>query len=304
MRVEVPHELIMTSGRASRSAALHRDRLLPLVPGALECEARRDCNRCWLVGSITTSSTVCGQGDQTTRRACHAIDTVKAFGFSPLLKLGRVLDSSAPGSPAGERVGVWCKLSEVTWPAQDLFDDLLTGLTPRRQVHSRAVGRKAASLAMLVQAHLRVDLVIAATLHDIGYGHPTSGFHPVDGARFLVDQGFSKVVCHLVAHHSASSLEAEERGLDVDIFREFDISGDATNSAGIERAHAVLWWADLTTSPDGADVDVRDRLNEICSRYGPNDPVTRFVKNSHSILIDAGQLPIGSIQVPVSSIAH
>lgn len=187
---------------------------------------------------------------------------------------------------------------------QDLFDDLLEVLTPRRQVHSKAVGRKAASFAMLVQAHLRADLVIAATLHDIGYGHLASGFHPIDGARFLADQGFSKVVCHLVAHHSASSLEAEERGLDLDIFREFGISRDITNSAGIGVAHAVLWWADLTTSPDGEDVDVADRLNEICNRYGPEDPVTRFVERARATLIDAGQLPIGSIQVPVSSIAH
>ena len=157
---------------------------------------------------------------------------------------------------------------------------------------------------MLVQPHLRADLVIAATLHDIGYGHPRSGFHPIDGARFLDDQGFSKVVCHLFAHHSASSLEAEERGLDLDIFREFGIARDTTNSAGIEAAHAVLWWADLTTSPDGEDVGVTDRLNEICARYGSNDPVTRFVERARDILIDAGQLPIGSIQVPVSLTAH
>lgn len=192
----------------------------------------------------------------------------------------------------------------MTWDVPDLFDDLLVDLTHRRQVHSRAVGRKAASFAMLVQAHLRADLVIAATLHDIGYGHVATGFHPIDGARFLADQGFSELVCHLVAHHSASSLEAEERGFDVDIFRDFSISGDSTSSAGIERAHAVLWWADLTTSPDGEDVDVTDRLNEICARYGPNDPVTRFVERARYILVDAGQLPIGSIQVPVSLTAH
>lgn len=90
-----------------------------------------------------------------------------------------------------------------------MYDDLLTSLTHRRQVHSRAVGRKAASFAMLVQAHLRADLVVAATLHDIGYSHPSTGFHPIDGARFLAEQGFSQIVCHLVAHHSASSLEAE-----------------------------------------------------------------------------------------------
>lgn len=157
---------------------------------------------------------------------------------------------------------------------------------------------------MVVQAHMRAELVIAATLHDIGYGHVTTGFHPIDGARFLSEQGFSEIVCHLVAHHTASSLEAEERGLDISIFREFDISSESISSAGIERAHAVVWYADLTTSPAGEDVDVEDRLNEICARYGPNDPVTRYVERSRAILIDAGQLPIGSIQVPVSLTAH
>jgi hypothetical protein len=92
--------------------------------------------------------------------------------------------------------------------------------------------------------------------------------------------------------------------LDLDIFREFGVSRDVTNSAGIEVAHAILWWADLTTNPDGEDIDVTDRLTEICARYGPNDPVTRFVERARGILVDAGQLPIGSIQVPVSSIAH
>jgi hypothetical protein len=188
--------------------------------------------------------------------------------------------------------------------AQDSFD-LLNALTKERQVHSKAVGCKAASQAMLVPVDLRKDLVTAATLHDIGYAACSTGFHPIDGARFLSRLGFSRVVCHLVAHHTASSLEADERGLGVAIFGEFAVD-DLPNldPTDIGLAHGILWWADLTTGPDGEDVNVGDRLNEICSRYGPDDPVTRFVNRSREILVDAGQLPIGSIQVPVSLTAH
>jgi hypothetical protein len=49
------------------------------------------------------------------------------------------------------------------------------------------------------------DVVVAATLHDLGYAHPWLDFHPLDGVRFLAEQGFSKTICHLVAHHSAST---------------------------------------------------------------------------------------------------
>jgi hypothetical protein len=65
----------------------------------------------------------------------------------------------------------------------------------------------------------------------------------------------------------------------------------------LTEAHAVLWWADLTTGPQGQSVTVENRLNEICSRYGPDHVVTRFVGRTRPILLAAGQSPIGSIQV-------
>ena len=68
---------------------------------------------------------------------------------------------------------------------------------------------------------LRADPIVAATLHDIGCGHPVLGFHPLDGARFLAGLGFSPTVCHLVAHHSASTYEAEACGIDLGAYAEF-----------------------------------------------------------------------------------
>jgi HD domain len=173
----------------------------------------------------------------------------------------------------------------------ELYGDLLAGLGDDRREHSLAVGRKAQGAAGSVAPALRSDLVVAAVLHDIGYGQVDTGFHPLDGARYLAGQGFSPVVCNLVVHHSASTLEAEIRGFDRSVYDEFAMDRD------LGRAHAVLWWADMTTGPQGQDVTVEERLDEIRARYGPGDVVTRFIERARSVLLQAGQSPVGSIQV-------
>jgi hypothetical protein len=137
------------------------------------------------------------------------------------------------------------------------YGDLLAVLTDDRRAHSLAVGRKAEAAAAGIALAWRADLAVAAVLHDIGYGHVESGFHPLDGARFLARAGFSPVVCNLVVHDSASTYEAEERGIDLAAYQDFAVDQD------LSEAHAVLWWADLTTGPQGRDVTVEDRLDEI-----------------------------------------
>lgn len=175
----------------------------------------------------------------------------------------------------------------------DSYGDLLCSLEPDRQSHSLSVGQKALDAASHIEAALRSDLVVAAVLHDVGYAHPDTGFHPLDGARFLARVGFSPRVCHLVVHHSASTREAQERGLNLAVYADFAVDG-----VDLGPAHAVLWWADMTTGPQGEDVTVEDRLEEICARYGPDDVVTRFIRRSRPVLLAAGQSPVGSIQVP------
>ena len=171
------------------------------------------------------------------------------------------------------------------------YGDLLAALKNARRAHSLAVGRKAEAAAAGLAPALRADLTAAAVLHDIGYGHVETGFHPLDGARFLARAGFSAVVCNLVVHHSASTYEAEERGIDLAIYADFAVGQD------LSEAHAVLWWADLTTGPQGQDVTVEDRLAEICSRYGANDVITRFINRARPVLLAAGQSAYGSIRV-------
>nr|WP_244167179.1 HD domain-containing protein [Micromonospora marina] len=70
---------------------------------------------------------------------------------------------------------------------------------------------KARSLSGLVgeDQHL---LVAAAFLHDIGYSPEIrdTGFHALDGARWLRRNGFEPRLAGLVAYHSCAAYEAAE----------------------------------------------------------------------------------------------
>ncbi|MET7468417.1 HD domain-containing protein [Micromonospora sp. NPDC005599] len=140
---------------------------------------------------------------------------------------------------------------------------------PRRWRHVQAVAAKARALKHLVGADGDV-LEAAAWLHDIGYAPDIvdTGFHALDGARWLLRQAFRPRLASLVAHHSCASYEAEERGLKPALMAEFPLEQSPTSDA--------LWFADMTTGPDGQDLTVDERLAEIRERYGPDDLVTRF----------------------------
>lgn len=125
-------------------------------------------------------------------------------------------------------------------------------------------------------------LTAAAWLHDIGYAPELidSGFHPLDGARYLRDvhQADDKLV-RLVAHHSCAIYEATERGLLEAINAEFDQ----------ERPELVdaLTYCDMTTSPDGHPLEVDVRLAEIHSRYGLEHLVSRSIANAAPCITSA-----------------
>ncbi|HWG98720.1 MAG TPA: HD domain-containing protein [Pilimelia sp.] len=165
--------------------------------------------------------------------------------------------------------------------AAELAAAVLASALPRRWRHVQAVGRKAATLG---RSLLEVDaesLVAAAWLHDVGYS-PTivdTGLHALDGARWVLRQGFSDRIAALVAHHSCALFEADERGLSAVLAGEFPREKSPTADA--------LWYADMTTGPDGADVEVGQRLAEIRQRYGPDHLVTRFWKRAEPDLMAA-----------------
>ncbi len=169
--------------------------------------------------------------------------------------------------------------------------ELLAPLTESRRAHSVAVGRRMESVVHLLPANLRRDAVIAAYLHDVGYGHPDLGFHPIDGARLLRSLGYSPVVCHMVAFHTAAEVEAEVRGLDAGVFDEFQLSG----VAGLEKADDFLWWSDLSTGPNGDDFTVDERLAEISRRYEPGNVVRTAIAKAEPRLRAAAQRASGSM---------
>jgi predicted hydrolase (HD superfamily) len=167
--------------------------------------------------------------------------------------------------------------------AMELAEAKLAASLPRRWRHVRSVGRRARWVAK--QLALSEDLVAAAWLHDIGYAPELveTGFHPLDGARYLRRAGVDGQVVNLVAYHSCAQVEADVRGLGADLASEFSPADPLLSDA--------LLYCDMTTGPDGDYVRPADRLVEIRGRYGPDHEVTRFVEQAASdILATAGRI--------------
>lgn len=167
--------------------------------------------------------------------------------------------------------------------AEDLAEARLAASLPRRWRHVRSVGRRARWVAKTLD--LPDELVAAAWLHDIGYAPELvdTGFHPLDGARFLRSVDVDPRVVSLVAYHSCAQIEAEVRGLGALLAVEF--------SPGDPALADALLYCDMTTGPDGDYVRPADRLVEIRGRYGPGHEATRFVKlAAPEILATAGRV--------------
>jgi hypothetical protein len=169
----------------------------------------------------------------------------------------------------------------MTWTiaqARDLAESCLHETGDRWQ-HVHAVGRSAEELR--ARGLDVCDAVcMAAWLHDVGYGKSVAatGFHPVDGARWLVEQGAPPGVVALVAYHSGAEFEAEERGLAGALTQFPEPDPDQLD---------VLTLIDMSTSPTGRRVSVQERLAEILERYPSDDPVHRAVSRSRSYLEDS-----------------
>ena len=166
-------------------------------------------------------------------------------------------------------------MSEVD--ARDLAAALLADDLPRRWRHVRAVAVEVRRLCDT----LRLDhtyVAPAAWLHDIGYAPELadSGFHPLDGARYLRVHGWDEVICRLVAHHSDAATQADAHGLGDQLRREF---------VGMDGLPCdVLWTADATTGPNGERFTLKQRIDEIGNRYGSEHPVTVGMLKSRNAL--------------------
>ncbi|GAA1173562.1 HDIG domain-containing protein [Streptomyces hebeiensis] len=162
-------------------------------------------------------------------------------------------------------------LTEWAYP---LAESLLSEPLPRRWAHSLGVAERARSLAPILGADAEL-MEAAAVLHDIGYAPDVAetGFHPLDGARYLRDvaQADKRVVC-LVAHHSCAWMEAEARGLRAELEGEFPREHSDLNDA--------LCFCDMNTTPDGTPTNPVDRVNEIAGRYGADSLIGTFIRRA------------------------
>ncbi|HET6504153.1 MAG TPA: HD domain-containing protein [Amycolatopsis sp.] len=146
--------------------------------------------------------------------------------------------------------------------------NLLAARLPRRWAHTQGVSRRAAEIGGAFSPDDREVLVSAAWLHDIGYAEEVvdTGFHQLDGARYLRERGVSERVCALVAHHSGAAEVAELVGMSAEL-AVFDDEKSPVRDA--------LWYCDSTRGPDGTPIAFEARLAEVRSRRGPADPVVR-----------------------------
>lgn len=158
-----------------------------------------------------------------------------------------------------------------------LAEQLLAADLPRRWSHVSAVAAKAEYVAERLSLPADV-LVSAAWLHDIGYAPDVvdTGFHPLDGARYLRARGVDERVVSLVAHHSCAELEASTRGIGPAALVEFNFGPGVLQDA--------ISYCDMTTGPDGQSFAVGERLEEIRERYGPGHPVARFVNEAEPMI--------------------
>lgn len=158
-------------------------------------------------------------------------------------------------------------MESITWWARRTAEELLSPLG-RRWAHVVAVGAAAERIAPAFGPDGET-LIAAAFLHDIGYAPELAltGFHPLDGGRFVRANGEERLA-RLVAHHSGARLEAEMRGIE-GYCDEFPFDDGPLD-------HAVTF-CDLTTGPGGASVSLAQRVAEIQERYGPDAVTARAI---------------------------
>lgn len=140
----------------------------------------------------------------------------------------------------------------------------LLGELPDRLAHSLTAARQARRVAVTVAARDADLLVAAALLHDVGYANSLveTGFHPVDGANFLVRIGAPARLAALVAHHSEAQLLAPAAGAAADLAL-FHNERSAVTDA--------LVFADMTAGPAGEPMSIQDRLADIQRRHAEDE---------------------------------
>lgn len=159
----------------------------------------------------------------------------------------------------------------VQW-AEQQATSLLSPLGNRR-LHVQGVVERAEQVSKLFNETDREYLMASAYLHDIGYA-PTiksTGFHPLDGANYILTSLGDMRLAALVAHHSEARFEAALRGLSEEL-QKYPREHSAVTDA--------LIYCDMTTDGTGQHVTLRERLADILHRYDETDIVVQALRQA------------------------
>lgn len=140
---------------------------------------------------------------------------------------------------------------------------------PERLRHILGVAERVRQSAREINARRQYGAVdetvayCAALVHDIGYLPLArdTGFHPLDGYRFLCAHGAAELARRIVAH-SSSPEEARLRGLSLP---------EGTEDLA---AHLLTYW-DVRVKQGGEVVTYEERRRDILDRYGEESVVGR-----------------------------
>ena len=154
----------------------------------------------------------------------------------------------------------------VNWAAEQA--SALLAPQKNRWKHVQGVVKTARWVGKIFAEEDYAYLIASAYLHDIGYAPQLqqTGFHPLDGARFILSSLNDMRLASLVAYHSEARFEAQLRGY-ATALQVFPHEQSAVADA--------LTYCDQVTGPTGLRVSLQERTNEIKHRYGETHIVTK-----------------------------
>ncbi len=166
----------------------------------------------------------------------------------------------------------------VNWAAEQA--STLLKRQRNRWLHVQGVVKIARLMERIFDEEDYAYLIAAAYLHDIGYAPQIkqTGFHPLDGACFVLSSLGNMRLASLVAHHSEARFEAQLRGYAAEL-QAFSHEQSAVADA--------LTYCDQLTGPTGLRVSLQERTHEIVHRYGETDIVTQALYLSLPYLTSA-----------------
>jgi HD domain len=156
----------------------------------------------------------------------------------------------------------------VNWAAEQA--SILLMPQGNRWLHVQGVVKMARLVGRIFEDEDYAYLIAAAYLHDIGYAPQLrqTGFHPLDGARFVLSSLGDMRLASLVAYHSEARFEAQLRGYAGEL-QAFPREQSAVTDA--------LTYCDQIIDLTGLQVSLQERTTEVIQRYGETDIVTRAI---------------------------